>query len=651
MGCSQFAVSQTASSERSAPVLTNWIRYGLEPWAATAAAGVSMPWEEVRSEMVGEKGLSPEAADHIGEYVQLHGGLDLIEQLLQDPKLSQNKLAKEGLGDMKLLFEYLTLFGITGKISFDLSLARGLDYYTGVIFEAVLLQPENDHVEEPVSVGSVAGGGRYDGLVGMFDPKGRKVPCVGVSIGIERIFSILEQRVEASEEKIRTTETQVLVASAQKKLLEERLKLISELWNAGIKAEVLYKKNPKLLNQLQYCEDTGIPLVAIVGEQELKDGVVKLRVVATREETWTNSINQTNKVALLAWAKETGIDLVQINGQRRYGGPPPGWVGDPPPAGTEVFIGKLPQDMYENTLIPLFQRVGKLYEFRLMMTFSGLNRGFAYAKYSNRHGAKEAIAAFNNFEVREGYAIVVCKSTEKCELSVDGLATSVSRQELEAVLRRVTEGVLSVTLYTSPCWKRAQLAVLKYTSHQAAAMAKKTLMEGNVRLGGLEMRVDWLNPDMKQKLQSCEKKPSSSRVQGSKCLGVPKQVPQSPVLHNVLDCLNTLCQKQYLGTPLFLTKCVQADANGWLWFWCWVVIPGCPVPFSGFAWVRQDGTGRSGHEEAKIALALQVLRMLGESSHSVGANPLPFPKSWSISWECGAVVFLVHGGTQPGRQG
>ncbi|KFZ61880.1 Dead end protein 1, partial [Podiceps cristatus] len=90
---------------------------------------------------------------------------------------------------------------------------------------------------------------------------------------------------------------------------------------------------------------------------------------------WTNSINQANKMALLAWAKDSGIDLVQINGQRRYGGPPPGWVGSPPPAGTEVFIGKLPQ---------LFQSVGKLYEFRLMMTFSGLNRGFAYAKYSNR---------------------------------------------------------------------------------------------------------------------------------------------------------------------------------------------------------------------------------------------------------------------------
>lgn len=89
---------------------------------------------------------------------------------------------------------------------FDLSLARGLDYYTGVIYEAVLTQAGVAAVssetqngaagEESVSVGSVAGGGRYDGLVGMFDPKGRKVPCVGVSIGIERIFSIMEQKAE-----------------------------------------------------------------------------------------------------------------------------------------------------------------------------------------------------------------------------------------------------------------------------------------------------------------------------------------------------------------------------------------------------------------------------------------------------------------------
>ncbi|XP_063460701.1 histidine--tRNA ligase, cytoplasmic isoform X1 [Pan paniscus] len=153
-------------------------------------------WEEVKNEMVGEKGLAPEVADRIGDYVQQHGGVSLVEQLLQDPKLSQNKQALEGLGDLKLLFEYLTLFGIDDKISFDLSLARGLDYYTGVIYEAVLLQTPAQAGEEPLGVGSVAAGGRYDGLVGMFDPKGRKVPCVGLSIGVERIFSIVEQRLE-----------------------------------------------------------------------------------------------------------------------------------------------------------------------------------------------------------------------------------------------------------------------------------------------------------------------------------------------------------------------------------------------------------------------------------------------------------------------
>uniref|UniRef100_A0A3Q2C890 histidine--tRNA ligase n=1 Tax=Cyprinodon variegatus TaxID=28743 RepID=A0A3Q2C890_CYPVA len=240
--------------------------------------------------------------DQIGSYVGLHGGMDLAERLLLDPRLSQSKQACAGLSDIKLLFSYLQLFQVTDKVEFDLSLARGLDYYTGVIYEAVLTQagaaPASSDAqngsEEGVSVGSVAGGGRYDGLVGMFDPKGRKVPCVGVSIGIERIFSIMEQKAEASAEKVRTTEVQVLVASAQKNLLEERLRLVTELWNAGIKAEVMYKKNPKLLSQLQLCEETGIPLVAILGEQELKDGVVKLRVVATREEV---DINRSDLIA------------------------------------------------------------------------------------------------------------------------------------------------------------------------------------------------------------------------------------------------------------------------------------------------------------------------------------------------------------------
>merc|ERR1711971_662925 len=130
------------------------------------------PWEEVRKEMVEEKGLEAAAADRIGEWVQMAGGEELVEKLLGS-KLAESGKAKAGLEDMALLLRYCNLYGCSDSVSFDLSLARGLDYYTGVIYEAVL------GGEEEVLVGSVAGGGRYDGLVGMFDPKGRSVPCWG----------------------------------------------------------------------------------------------------------------------------------------------------------------------------------------------------------------------------------------------------------------------------------------------------------------------------------------------------------------------------------------------------------------------------------------------------------------------------------------
>ena len=83
---------------------------------------------------------------------------------------------------------------------------------------------------EATGVGSVAGGGRYDDLVGMFDPKNKKVPCVGVSIGVERLFAVIESRDEA---KVRASETQVYVASAQKQLSLPRAALCEELWSAN----------------------------------------------------------------------------------------------------------------------------------------------------------------------------------------------------------------------------------------------------------------------------------------------------------------------------------------------------------------------------------------------------------------------------------
>ena len=115
------------------------------------------------------------------------GGSELLTKLQSDPLLSANQNAVQGLNELQLLSSYCQQLLIGQFVSYDMSLARGLDYYTGVIYEAVFVGGHK------LEVGSVAAGGRYDGLVGMFDAKNRVVPCVGVSIGVERLFSIMEQ--------------------------------------------------------------------------------------------------------------------------------------------------------------------------------------------------------------------------------------------------------------------------------------------------------------------------------------------------------------------------------------------------------------------------------------------------------------------------
>lgn len=260
-------------------------------------------WEDVRTEMVDEKGLDPHVANRLESYIRIReqnpnlSNVDLVSALTTDGNLAANKSAKVALEELKVLMELLDLMGIGDRVSFDPSLARGLDYYTGAIYEAVVsgyahcaasvvpMGKEDGEDEEGGGVGSVAGGGRYDKLVGMFDSKGRDVPCVGVSIGIERIFSIMEMKAEMEKQMVRTTETEVYVASAQKNLLHERIKLCRILWDSDIKTEISYKKNPRMLDQLQYCEDRGIPYALIIGGDELVKGVVKIRHIASREET------------------------------------------------------------------------------------------------------------------------------------------------------------------------------------------------------------------------------------------------------------------------------------------------------------------------------------------------------------------------------
>ncbi|KAF4311280.1 hypothetical protein GTA08_BOTSDO13370 [Botryosphaeria dothidea] len=272
------------------------------------------PWTEVRREMSEDKGLDPAVADKIGEYVNLRGGEDLLAKLQANETLAANESAKKGLDDMALLFNYLNVFKVMDKISFDMSLARGLDYYTGVIYEVVTegsapasaagATPEaqraqkkgkkaaaddDDRSNDPsVGVGSVAAGGRYDELVGMFSGK-TQIPCVGISFGVERIFSITKARMEAEKTAagVRLNEIDVFVMAFGGKgftgLLPERMEVARTLWEAGIKAEFSWKVKPKLPQQFKQAETGGVPFAIILGEDELKDGKVKIKQMGLPE--------------------------------------------------------------------------------------------------------------------------------------------------------------------------------------------------------------------------------------------------------------------------------------------------------------------------------------------------------------------------------
>ncbi|CAI4790296.1 ASN_HP2_G0053250.mRNA.1.CDS.1 [Saccharomyces cerevisiae] len=263
------------------------------------------PWEAVKKEMTEEKGQSEETADKIGEYVKLNGSLKEIHAVLSaDANITSNEKAKQGLDDIATLMKYTEAFGIDSFISFDLSLARGLDYYTGLIYEVVTsasAPPENaselkkkaksaEDASEFVGVGSIAAGGRYDNLVNMFSEasgkKSTQIPCVGISFGVERIFSLIKQRINSST-TIKPTATQVFVMAFGggkdwTGYLPERMKVTKQLWDAGIEAEYVYKAKANPRKQFDAAEKAGCHIAVILGKEEYLEG--KLRVKRLGQE-------------------------------------------------------------------------------------------------------------------------------------------------------------------------------------------------------------------------------------------------------------------------------------------------------------------------------------------------------------------------------
>jgi histidyl-tRNA synthetase len=217
-----------------------------------------------------ERGIPVESKDKILDVIKVKG---IYREVLSQAEktLGNSNVAKEGIGEMSVLMSYLGSMGLADEnVEFDLSLARGLDYYTGPIFETV--------VEEP-KIGSVSGGGRYDNLIGQF--LGQGIPATGNSVGLERIITVMDE-LNMYPESLGCG-IDILICRVAGESLDYSLKLAGTLREAGHSTEI-YMGNKDLRGQLGYASEKGIRLAMIAGGDEVKEGQVTIKDMKKQEQ-------------------------------------------------------------------------------------------------------------------------------------------------------------------------------------------------------------------------------------------------------------------------------------------------------------------------------------------------------------------------------
>lgn len=224
--------------------------------------------ENVNNELR-EKGLSPEAIDKLQPILNLSGSNE--EKLLQLETILQNsETGLKGISELRKVFDYLRLLDIHIEIKLDLTLARGLSYYTGAIFEVKALD---------VEIGSITGGGRYDDLTGIFGMK--NMSGVGISFGADRIFDVMNQLDLFPKDT--TATTQILFVNFGEQEESYCLPLLKRLRDNGINAEI-YPEAAKMKKQMGYADKKGIPFVALVGENEMQNNTVTLKEMQSGQQ-------------------------------------------------------------------------------------------------------------------------------------------------------------------------------------------------------------------------------------------------------------------------------------------------------------------------------------------------------------------------------
>lgn len=216
-----------------------------------------------------EVGISAEAIDKLQPIISLTGFNEDKLQTIADV-LTTSEIGMEGINETRFILDTLKKCGLKNEIELDLTLARGLNYYTGAIFEVKALD---------VQIGSITGGGRYDNLTGIFGMPG--LSGVGISFGADRIFDVLNQLDLYPKEAVDST--RLLFINFGEKETEYCLPIAAMARNAGISAEI-YPDTVKMKKQMAYANAKQIPFVAIIGENEMSDGKVMLKDMQTGEQ-------------------------------------------------------------------------------------------------------------------------------------------------------------------------------------------------------------------------------------------------------------------------------------------------------------------------------------------------------------------------------
>lgn len=233
-----------------------------------AKIGLGGVQEELR-----QSGLSAAVVDRLWDLLSIQADSEGVMAELRG-RLADYPIAVEGIDELVELTGHLEALGIPEEnYKVDFSMVRGLDYYTGPIFETVVDEPK---------IGSITGGGRYDDLIGLF--AGESIPVTGTSLGIERIIDVMDE-LDMFPPSIGATVTRVLVTQFDATSSPASLQLASELRQAGLNTE-LYFDAGGLGRQIRYASRKGIPFVIIAGPDELSEGKVTIRDLSeSRQET------------------------------------------------------------------------------------------------------------------------------------------------------------------------------------------------------------------------------------------------------------------------------------------------------------------------------------------------------------------------------